>query len=552
MIGLTLPVLLVFLWKWGVDTKVLPPTLIASPEEVWRKFGVLIEKGVLLNNAKVSLFRLFAGFLLGSFIGISLGIIVGGSKVASKFFEPLLLVLIPVPPLAWIPLLIIAFGIDQGSKIALIAIGSFCTLFLTTSFSVKSTDKNLLELSKLYSKGWYVKLFKITLPYSSSIIFGSLRVAMALSWTLLMAGEMIASSAGLGWFIWDSRSFSRSADMIVGIFTVGIFGWATDRIIVWTGNYVNRWKEEKEEKNFGDKLITIFLIPLKKIWKPFMLVLDAKVINFISNGLSFLFPYKKMNLIHGSTFGIQNPILEINIEEKKYKLNGGELTVLKNLAFEINSGEYLSIIGPSGCGKSTTLKLITGLDTNYVGEIKSHNKKIVETSLNRCLVFQEQRLLFWLKVKDNISFALPTLIKREEKEQKVREVIDIVGLRGFENVFPRQLSGGMQKRVALARAMVNMPEVLLLDEPFGAIDSITKDKMQKELKRILCRTNSTVIMVTHDIDEAIVMSDKIIVLKDKPTSILNTILVNSEDIKGKTSPTFTKIRNELINELYQK
>ncbi|MDO9339619.1 MAG: ABC transporter permease subunit, partial [Bacteroidales bacterium] len=194
ILGVILPILLVLLWNWGVKTEVLPPSLIASPEKVWSKFKLLIDDEILLHNAQVSLFRLFAGFLLGSIIGITLGIIVGVSKIASKIFEPLLLVLIPVPPLAWIPLLIIAFGIDQGAKISLLSIGSFCTLFLTTSFAVKATDKNLLELSRLYSKEWFVKLFKIILPFSASNIIGSLRVAMALSWTLLMASEMIASS----------------------------------------------------------------------------------------------------------------------------------------------------------------------------------------------------------------------------------------------------------------------------------------------------------------------------------------------------------------------
>ena len=553
-IGVILPVLLIFLWNWGVKTEVLPPSLIASPAKVWNKFIYLISDNVLIYNAQVSLFRLFIGFVFGCFVGISLGVIVGVSKVTSKFLEPLLLVLIPVPPLAWIPLLIIAFGIDQGAKIALLSIGSFCTLFLTTSFSVKATDKNLIELSKLYSKEWFVKLFKIILPFSASSIIGSLRVAMALSWTLLMASEMIASSAGLGWFIWDSRNFSRADDMIVGMLTVGILGWFTDRIIVWAGNYFNRWKSEKQETSLLKDIWLIIwnTLPLNKHWNSFIKVCNKmmkSVNDILKDYLNSLFSKKAIEYIAN----VKNTLdltLYINVHEKKFKLNGGELKVLNNLHIQVNTGDFITIIGPSGCGKSTLLKLIAGLDTDYQGEIKNDGFKITATSLERCIVFQEQRLLSWLKVSENISFALPTAMKRKEKRKRVADVIELVGLTGFGNAFPAQLSGGMQQRTALARAMVNLPEILLLDEPFGALDSITRDKMQKELKKILSKEKTTVLMVTHDIDEAIVMSNKIIVLGGKPTSIKNLISVDPEESKEKTSKVFIEIRNELINELY--
>lgn len=553
-LGAFLPILLILLWNWGVKTEVLPPTLIASPANVWSKFVLLISDNVLFINAKVSLIRLFAGFLLGSFIGITLGVIVGISKVTSKIIEPLLLVLIPVPPLAWIPLLIIAFGIDQGAKIALLSIGSFCTLFLTTSFSVKATDKNLIELSKLYSKEWYVKLFKIILPFSASSIIGSLRVAMALSWTLLMASEMIASSAGLGWFIWDSRNFSRPDDMLVGMLSVGFLGWLTDKILVSIGNYFNRWKGEKRQTSILKDLWLLIwhFTPFKDNWynlgrfcNRWLLSLNDLFAD--ETNLIFSRKGKKFNEKSIDDFSLT---LEVNVVEKNFNLNGDKLKVLNNLNIQVNSGEYISIIGPSGCGKSTLLKLIAGLDTDYAGEIKNDGEKIMGTSLSRCVVFQEQRLLSWLKVTDNISFALPTAMKRREKRKRVADVIELVGLTGFGNVFPAQLSGGMQQRTALARAMVNLPEILLLDEPFGALDSITRDKMQKELKKILSKEKTTVLMVTHDIDEAIVMSNKVIVLGGKPTAIKNLLSVDQEESKEKTSPAFIEIRNELINELY--
>lgn len=554
-LGIILPVTIILLWHWGVKSEVLPPALIASPEKVWSKFKLLIGDELLLANVWVSLIRLSAGFLLGSFFGIALGVLVGVSKSASRIIEPFLLILIPVPPLAWIPLLIIAFGIDEGSKIALLSIGSFCTLFLSTSFSVKSTDKNLLELSKLYSKEWYVKLFRIILPYSASNIIGSLRVAMALSWTLLMASEMIAASAGLGWFIWDSRNFSRADDMIVGMITVGIFGWFTDRLLIWLGNYFSRWKAEKKETGLlFDLWIWLWnKLPFKERWSNFKIScnkLQVGISDFFFDRFSSLLGSKQRKVVNFNNNTGQS-LLEVEVEKKNFKLNGGELRVLTDLKFEINKGHYYTLIGPSGCGKSTLLKLIAGLDTDYEGKLKYNNQKIAGTSLERCIVFQEQRLLQWLNVKDNIAFSLPLSMHGKEKRKKVAETIDLIGLIGFENAYPGQLSGGMQQRVALARAMVNLPEVLLLDEPFGALDSITRDKMQKELKRILTNAKATVLMVTHDIDEAITLSDKIFVLGKNPSTILSSFVTYGIGAQDKTSAEFNHIRKEMINELYR-
>lgn len=554
-LGIILPLVIIILWNWGVKTELLPSSLIASPDKVLGKFKTLIGDDMLLLNAKASLFRLLTGFLLGSIFGIALGVLVGVSKLASRIFEPLLLILIPVPPLAWIPLLIIAFGIDQGSKIALLSIGSFCTLFLTTSYSVKATDKNLIELSNLYSKEWYVKLFRIILPSSASNIIGSLRVAMALSWTLLMASEMIASSAGLGWFIWDSRNFSRSDDMIVGMISVGILGFFTDRSLIWLGNYFSRWKAGR--KNPG--LFLMFcswvwnILPLKNqlnYFHSYYRKLKLSVSDFFIDKFNIVFG-KRNYQSRTNSESSNKTVLDVIINEKKFKLNGGELRVLKNLSFTVEQGVFNAIIGPSGCGKTTLLKLISGLDTNFSGEIRNNSEKVTGTSLERCIVFQEQRLLPWLKVKDNIAFSLPVSLKGNIKRKKAMEAIELVGLSGFENAYPGQLSGGMQQRVALARAMVNLPKILLLDEPFGALDSITRDKMQKEMKRILKGTDTTVLMVTHDIDEAITMSDKILVLNGSPTSICNSFNINRNGAHEKTSEEFFKIRKELINELFR-
>lgn len=239
-------------------------------------------------------------------------------------------------------------------------------------------------------------------------------------------------------------------------------------------------------------------------------------------------------------------LLKVNIEKKDIRLNGNSLHVLKNISFNIQQSEFISIIGPSGCGKTTLLKIILGLDTEYEGEVLMNEKRITEPGLDRGMVFQDHRLLPWFTVEENIGFALPDQHKNDER---VSSVIQKVGLNGFDKALPRQLSGGMAQRVALARAIVNVPDLLLLDEAFGSLDDFTRNKMQVELQRIVSQSNTTAIMVTHNIDEAVLLSNRIIVLSDKPASIVDVIEIDIKQPRDKRSEQFIYYRNKLIMEL---
>lgn len=530
--GLFLPILLVLVWDWCVKTGRWPPSLIAGPGKVYHKWFQLLREGVLWENMQASLFRLFAGFLLGSFLGILLGICVGLSRPLARLLEPLLLILIPVPPLAWIPLLIIAFGIDQGVKIALLSIGSFCTLFLAASFSARSTDKNLLELSALYGKSGWLTIRKIILPSSAPAIVGSLRVAMALSWTLLMASEMIAASSGLGWFIWDSRNFSRPDDMISGMITVGLLGWLTDYLLLRMGRYFNRWKVPVRQTALSNLFRSLQQTSAPQ--DPSVLAAPAQ-------------PSASSRVTTQAFLR-----LDVRIAEKEYELDGKTNPILSDIGFAVKPGDFISIIGPSGTGKTTLLKILAGLDLRYKGQVLHDGLPVTGTSLTRGIVFQEQRLLPWMRVEANIAFGMPESFKAEHKKRAVRDILQLVGLEPYARAYPGELSGGMLQRVALARSLVNLPDLLLLDEPFGALDSITRDIMQKELLKILQHRKTTVVMVTHDIDEAIIMSDRIIILGGAPATIKKNIPLDKTTIQQKTSPSFIAIRNNLIAQLYEK
>lgn len=235
---------------------------------------------------------------------------------------------------------------------------------------------------------------------------------------------------------------------------------------------------------------------------------------------------------------------------KKYEVDGQTLSVLENVSLAIEPGEFVTLVGPSGCGKSTILRLVVGLDNDYEGRILLDGSPIEGPGLERSIVFQEHRLLPWLTVEQNVALGLDaTDIPKKDRARLVQEHIDLVGLAGFERAFPQQLSGGMAQRVAIARGLVNQPEVLLLDEPLGALDSLTRAYLQQELLRIWRQQRVTMLMVTHDVEEAVFLSDKIVVLGQRPAQIRAVIPVNLPYPRDRIDPAFAAIRQAVLNQL---
>lgn len=242
LVALIFPVCLIALWELSVILGWLPQTLIASPSQIVIDYWEFLRDGSLLKHSGISLFRLLVGFLSGSLLGLIFGIGVGLSKFLNKLLSPLLQFLAPIPPIVWIPLLIIFFGIGEMSKIVLLMVASFFVLFINTVHGIRSVDKKLIEVANIYKKSNYYLITKIIIPSALSNIFLGLRLALGLSWILLIAAEVVASSKGLGWLIWDSRNFSRPDDMFVGIITIGILGKITDQLMIKAEEHFTSWK----------------------------------------------------------------------------------------------------------------------------------------------------------------------------------------------------------------------------------------------------------------------------------------------------------------------
>ncbi|WP_372376221.1 ABC transporter ATP-binding protein [Acinetobacter ursingii] len=242
------------------------------------------------------------------------------------------------------------------------------------------------------------------------------------------------------------------------------------------------------------------------------------------------------------------PLLSIKKLNKSFQRDQNKLTVLDGIHLDIEQGEFISIVGSSGCGKSTLLRLIAGLDPDYQGEILLNQIPIQGTDLKRGLIFQEHRLLPWLTVSENIHLALEeTELSRSEKNARVKAHIEIVGLTGFENAYPHELSGGMAQRVAIARGLVNKPDILLLDEPFGALDAMTRSHLQAELQRIWQHEKITMILVTHDIEEAVYLGDRVIVMSARPGKIKEIIPIPLAHPRHKDSESLFNFRKQALH-----
>ncbi|MDD9266700.1 ABC transporter ATP-binding protein [Paenibacillus sp. GCM10023248] len=229
---------------------------------------------------------------------------------------------------------------------------------------------------------------------------------------------------------------------------------------------------------------------------------------------------------------------------------GGSYKALDNITLTIRKGEFISILGPSGCGKSTVLNLVAGFDTQSEGTIEVNGKKVTGAGADRVVVFQEHGLFPWLTVLDNVAFGLKQKgIPKKERHERAMEQIKAVHLSRFADRYPHELSGGMKQRAAIARALAMDPEILLMDEPFAALDEQTRLILHKELEEIWMRTRKTILFITHNIREAVILSDRVVVMSTRPGTIKKEFAVQAARPRDIADPLLHHVENAALDAL---
>lgn len=240
-----------------------------------------------------------------------------------------------------------------------------------------------------------------------------------------------------------------------------------------------------------------------------------------------------------------------NVSKVFAKVESDDVThALYNVNAQMESGEFISLVGPSGCGKSTILRLVAGLITPTLGTVSVNGAVVEGPDPNRGMVFQKPTLFPWLTVEKNIAFSLEMQGKLKGNEEKVQRMLNIIGLEQFKDDYPGQLSGGMAQRVALVRSLINEPDILLLDEPLGALDAFTRMNMQDEILNMWADTRQLALMVTHDVDEAIYMGTRVLVMDANPGRIVAEIKIDGAFPRDRYSAQFVEYRNEILNQLH--
>jgi NitT/TauT family transport system ATP-binding protein len=245
-----------------------------------------------------------------------------------------------------------------------------------------------------------------------------------------------------------------------------------------------------------------------------------------------------------------NSSISISSLGKVFRKGRKEVVALSGFDLEVKDGEFVCLLGPSGCGKTTVLRIVAGLESRTSGSVRLAGREVSSAGSDRGMVFQEFALFPWRTVKKNIEFGLEVKKLPEQKRAEIsKKYIDLVGLAGFEDAHPIELSGGMKQRVGIARALANDPRVLLMDEPFGALDAQTRNLMQKELLRIWSATGKTILFVTHSVDEAVFLADRIVVMTARPGKVREIIEVGLPRPRDRTSREFISVRGKVLTEL---
>jgi len=488
--------LALFLLAWHLLTKYRVTAHVRfvnvpSPEMVLDSLMRVTRDNKFLMHVYLSCRRILIGFAIAATIAVPLGLVMGRFRLVREIVFPVSEVLRPIPAIAWVPMAIMLWPTNEESIIFITFLGSFFPILLNTLHGMTMVDPVLIRAAQCLGARETAIFREVYFPATLPHVFTGLTVGMGVAWVSLIAAEMISGQFGIGYFTWEAYSLVQYADIALGMICIGVLGLGSSAHAM------------------GQEMTAASAVPVQQ------------------------------GKVTVTDFDLSYDTLE------------GSIDAVRDASIHVDPGEFVSIIGPSGCGKSTLLNAVAGFLKPTRGGVAVDGEPVAGPSADRGMVFQQYSLFPWKTVRENVEFGLKMKgMERSKRETSARTLLGLAGLLGFENQYPDNLSGGMKQRVGIIRALATGPKVLLLDEPFGALDAQTRLIMQQILTNMWQRLKTSVLFVTHDIDEAIFLSDRVYCMTARPGTIKAEVAIPLERPRHQSmmmSSEFLALRRGLMS-----
>lgn len=478
-----LPLLILLAWYLAAEARLFPPLLLPSPGRVFGAAAELLETGELVKHAAASLARVVSGFLISAATALLLAFLFYRRRRWEEGASIVLESLRVVPPLSLVPLLILWLGIGEAPKLAIVVLSSFFPVYLNALSSLRAVDARWREYARAFELTPGECLRHIHVPGALGGLLTGLRLGFGYAWRALIGSELIAAASGLGYLIEDASSMARTDVVFVGVLTIALLGILCDVLFQKGAEYFEaRMRRMKPLKRVSSS-VTSSTHP------------NASDASYAAKAPEQDLPAVRIEML-GKTFP-------------------GGTAPFEALTDTFPAGRVTALLGRSGCGKTTLLKIVAGLSAPTAGAVRFERKAGSDASALRPaigIVFQSPMLLDWKTVVENVEMGI-LHVPEAERRGRALAALDVVGLGDRADAYPEELSGGMAQRVGFARALARNPEVLLMDEPFGALDALTRTALQRRCRTILTERPMTVLLITHDVREAVRLGDEIRILE---------------------------------------
>ena len=491
-------VLVIGIWEVACRNATSQSLQLTAPSVSLMALFEMIASGEIFQHLVASLLRVLLGFAIAMTAGIGLGFLFGLLPLVGGMFRPLFEMVRPIPPIAWIPLAVAILGMGDKPAILVIFIGAFFPVLTNTVLGVAEISQELIDVAKTLGASRFRVLRRVIWPASLPHIFAGIKVGVGFGWMCVVAAEMVGAQSGMGYIIQLNRQLLYLDKVVAGMVAIGVVGFA----VIWAVMAIERraltWRFSEARGETGRNNSNIDIEEAE---------LEAVDTENVTGVLKSIMNKRSSPKPQGA---------RMTVDDLNYSYPDGT-RVLSHVSIDVEPGTVFCLLGESGCGKTTLLRIIAGLAATQ----GSRNVSIIEGdnllppgNPHTCMMFQSLALFHWLRARDNVAFPLEI---RGYSKSAAREVSDrllkVMGIGEKAETFPAALSGGQRQRVALARALAATPSLLLMDEPFSALDTILRQRFWAEFSEMFEALHVTVILVTHDIEEAIFLSDHVAVMQ---------------------------------------